>query len=117
MERMLEKMASQLNAYDEASLMDLWHKYTEKVQNFEPSKKWEEASIVLCLIQAIRWKNQLFNYHMTSNVAKNETGQNTPASAFLSAVVDKKIPAQEASPVSKKKATILSFPAKQPKNT
>ena len=63
MERMLQKLAQQLNAYDEASLMSLWDRYAAVVDRFEPTKRWEEASLVLCLIQAVRWKNQLFNHH------------------------------------------------------
>lgn len=63
MERMLQKLAQQLNAYDEASLMSLWDRYAAVVDRFEPTRRWEEASLVLCLIQAVRWKNQLFNHH------------------------------------------------------
>ena len=61
MEKMLLKMARQLNAMDEASLMALWNKYMQRVQDFDASREWEEATIVLSLIQAKHWKNQLFN--------------------------------------------------------
>ena len=61
MENMLLKMARQLNAMDEASLMALWNKYMQRVQNFDASREWEEATIVLSLIQSVRAKNQLFN--------------------------------------------------------
>ena len=61
MEKMLLKMARQLNAMDEASLMALWNKYLTRVQNFDASREWDEAFIVLSLIQAVRGKNQLFN--------------------------------------------------------
>ena len=61
MEKMLLKMARQLNAMDEASLMALWNKYMQRVQDFDASREWEEATIVLSLIQAVRAKNQLFN--------------------------------------------------------
>ena len=64
MERMLLKMARQLNEYDEASLTALWEKYATIVERFEPSKRWEEAAIVFSLIQAVRLKNQLFNQHL-----------------------------------------------------
>ena len=63
MEKALLKLARQLNAYDEASLMSLWEKYSEAVQRFEPSKRWEEAVLVLSMIQGMRFKNQLFNHH------------------------------------------------------
>lgn len=61
MEKLLEKLAKHLAALDEASLMSLWDKYQEKVKNFEPTKQWEEAVLVFGMIQAVRWKNQLFN--------------------------------------------------------
>ena len=61
MEKMLLKMARQLNAMDEASLMALWNKYLQRVQDFDASESWEEAVIVLSLIKAVRSKNQLFN--------------------------------------------------------
>ncbi len=63
MEKALLKLAKQLNAYDEASLTELWNKYEAEVDNFEPTRKWEEAAVVFGMIQAVRLKNQLFNYH------------------------------------------------------
>lgn len=64
MDKALEKLARQLLAYDEASLSSLWEKYAERVQHFEPTKRWEEAAVAFGMIQAVRWKNQLFNYHV-----------------------------------------------------
>jgi hypothetical protein len=72
MERILEKLAQQLNAYDEASLMSLWDKYAERVQHFEPTKRWEEAVLIFGFIQALRWKNQLFNYHWSESARPGE---------------------------------------------
>lgn len=68
MERMLQKMARQLNAYDEASLIALWDKYATIVERFEPTRRWEEAAIVFSLIQAVRLKNQLFNQHLAAGL-------------------------------------------------
>ncbi len=62
-EKVLLKIVRQLNTFDEDSLVSLWPMYADKVQVFEPSKQWEEAVLVLSLIQAIRMKNQLFNCH------------------------------------------------------
>jgi hypothetical protein len=62
-EQVLLKLARQLRAFDEASLMALWDKYAEAVNRFEPSQRWEEAVLVLAMIQGMRFKNQLFNYH------------------------------------------------------
>lgn len=63
MEKALQKLARTLDAFDEASLMALWDKYQAIAQDFQPSKRWEEAVLVLGLIQMVRWKNQLFNHH------------------------------------------------------
>lgn len=75
MERMLQKMARQLNAYDEASLIALWDKYATAVERFEPTRRWEEAAIVFSLIQAVRLKNQLFNQHLAAGL---EVSRDTP---------------------------------------
>ena len=61
MEKMLQKLARQLDSLDEASLMDLWSKYATITSRFEPTHQWEESVLVFSLIQAKRWKNQLFN--------------------------------------------------------
>ncbi len=71
MERMLQKIAKQLCGLDEASLMELWERYSRKVARFEPSREWEEAAIVLTLIQGMRWKNQLFNHHWSESLKAN----------------------------------------------
>ena len=46
MEQLLLKLARQLDAMDEASLMSLWDKYAQTVQRFEPSERWQEAVLV-----------------------------------------------------------------------
>ncbi|SHN71199.1 hypothetical protein [Desulfovibrio litoralis] len=66
MERMLLKMAAQLNSLDEASLMNLWQELAEKVEDFEPTKRWEEQALALGMIQALHMKNQLFNYNLAT---------------------------------------------------
>ena len=62
MEKLLLKLAQQLDAIDEASLMELWTKYATLTERFEPTRRWEENALVFSLIQAKHWKNQLFNY-------------------------------------------------------
>ena len=62
MEKLLLKLARQLDALDEASLMSLWSKYATLTSRFEPTRRWEEGALVFSLIQAKRWKNELFNY-------------------------------------------------------
>ena len=117
MERMLLKMAQQLNAYDEASLMSLWDKYAEIVDGFEPSKRWEEAALVFSLVQAVRWKNQLFNLRLAE--AARPSGQDgaplpgfDQVSGFLQthgAAHDSAIPAGEGAARSKKRCKVLRF--------
>ena len=69
MEKVLLKMARQLCAFDEASIMALWERYAQQVTSFEPSKRWEEAVLVFGMIQAMRFKNQLFNHHWSAGEA------------------------------------------------
>ena len=63
MEKLLKKIAAQLNAYDEASYLYLWEKYAAIVEDYDGSEEWEEAFLILSIIQSIRWKNQLFNHN------------------------------------------------------
>ena len=67
LENALLKLARQLVAFDEASLMDLWEKYAETVRRFEPTRRWEEAALVFSLIQSVRMKNQLFNCNLAAS--------------------------------------------------
>lgn len=71
LEKALTRLARQLNAYDEASLMSLWEKYAERVRRFEPTKRWEESVIIFNMIQSMRFKNQLFNFNWAQS---RETG-------------------------------------------
>ena len=75
MEQLLIKMARQLDALDEASLLALWDKYAVIVSRFEPTKRWEEAALVFSFIQAKRWKNQLFNYSWSAQVHPGAASQ------------------------------------------
>jgi hypothetical protein len=78
MEKLLQKIASQINAFDEASLMALWDKYAEQVSRFEPTRRWEEAAIIFGIIQAMRMKNQLFNYSWAQSSKPPEDGADHP---------------------------------------
>ncbi len=69
LENALAKLARQIVAFDEASLMDLWEKYAELVRRFEPTRRWEEAALIFGLIQSVRMKNQLFNYSLSASRA------------------------------------------------
>lgn len=80
MEQLLIKLARQLDSMDEASLMSLWDKYAALVNRFEPTRRWEEAALVFSLIQAKRWKNQLFNQQWAAQARPREEG--APQSGF-----------------------------------
>jgi len=100
MEKALLKLARQINAYDEASLMSLWEKYAEKVRHFEPTKRWEESVLVFNLIQSTRLKNQLFNY----NWAQSRMPGDDPVELDLAALTaperpGKGVPEKEPAPV------------------
>ncbi len=102
MEQVLLKLARQLRAFDEASLMALWDKYAESVTRFEPSQRWEEAVLVLAMIQGMRFKNQLFNLHWAEGRLPGQPA--TPAPAVAA-------PAPSAAPETPEQAD----PAGQPK--
>ncbi|TVQ97614.1 MAG: hypothetical protein EA399_12845 [Desulfovibrionales bacterium] len=78
MEKVLIKLADQLAQFDEASLTALMDKYEGLVGEFQPTKKWEQAVMVLGLIQVVRWKNHLFNYHWAEQ-QKPKKHLDTPA--------------------------------------
>ena len=85
MEKLLVRLAQQLDAIDEASLMSLWSKYATTASRFEPTKRWEEATLIFSLIQAKRWKNQLFNYHWAKQgqpLGKGSAGAVNPMPDF-----------------------------------
>ena len=63
MEKLLARLAQQLDAIDEASLMSLWSKYATAARRYEPTGRWEESALIFSLIQAKRCKSQLFNYY------------------------------------------------------
>lgn len=85
MEKVLQKIARQLSKLDEASLMSLWQKYAEKVRRFEPSERWEEAVLILGIIQTMRFKNQLFNHHWLENEQGRDRGAPAPIRAVPTA--------------------------------
>lgn len=108
MQRVIEKMARTLDEYDEASLMQLWQHYAVTVREFEPTKRWEEAVLALCLVQAVHWKNQLFNYHLALGATPAAKDDLPPLPDFNFAQKLPTGPRLAEKPV--KKATVLSFP-------
>ena len=103
MEKLLVRLAQQLDAIDEASLMSLWSKYATTASRFEPTKRWEEATLIFSLIQAKRWKNQLFNYYWSKQaqpLGKRPEGAANPMPEF-------ELEAPEEVPVSK--CRVLEF--------
>lgn len=76
MEKLLQKLAKQLASVDEASFTQLWNKYQDIVNKFEPTRNWEEAVLIFCMIQSVRWKNQLINSKCST---KQKFEKGTPA--------------------------------------
>lgn len=109
MEKVLVKLARQLNNYDEASLTSMWERYAEQVKRFEPSKRWEEAVLILSMIQAVRFKNQLFNLNWSEGRAPGET----PPKSLIEAVPSHHGEPQPARAANKPKAKVLSFRSKE----
>ena len=95
MEQLLIKMARQLDALDEASLLALWDKYAVIASHFEPTKRWEEAVLVFSFIQAKRWKNQLFNHKWSAQVRPETAAEPVAGPEFLREPSgDKTVPAK-----------------------
>ncbi|WP_243312095.1 hypothetical protein [Fundidesulfovibrio agrisoli] len=109
MEKVLVKLAKQLNNYDEASLINLWEKYAEQVKRFEPSRRWEESVLILSMIQAVRFKNQLFNLHWSEGRAPGEV---QPEKSLIEAVHQPGQAPQPHAPA-KPKGRVLSFKHKE----
>ena len=86
MENALRKLAKQLDVYDEASLTAMWDRLAEQVEKFEPTKEWETTALMLGMVQALRWKNQLFNYNWSESLRANsiqkKKGQENPWPEF-----------------------------------
>lgn len=75
MEKALERLAEQILAFDEASLVNLREKYRLRMENFDGTKDWEKSVIIYCLINAVCLKNTLFN----ENVLKRYREKKLPA--------------------------------------
>jgi len=97
LENALAKLARQLVAFDEASLMDLWEKYAEAVRQFEPTRRWEESVLIFGLIQAVRMKNQLFNYNLAASRRPDPSG---PGPELLDLTAPEQRPALKDRPAS-----------------
>ena len=109
MEQLLLKLARQLDAMDEASLMSLWDKYAQTVQRFEPSERWQEAVLVLSFIQAKRWKNQLFNAQWAARTRNAADGAQAPGLPPQSAFTLEKADESHDAPREGRRAKVLNF--------
>jgi hypothetical protein len=93
--------------------MALWEKYAAITAQFEPSRRWEEATLVLTFIQGKRWKNQLFNYHWARQIqlaqqlqAEGQTGGPEGVADFS---LDTPEAASAASESGQKRCQVLRF--------
>ncbi len=91
--------------------MQLWQEYAMRVNEFEPTKRWEEAALALCLIQAVRWKNQLFNYHLATSATPADKPDMPDVPVFFAKRRSEEEPAKT-DDAAKHKATRLRFPDK-----
>lgn len=121
MEKALLKIARQINAFDEASLMSLWEKYAERVRHFEPTKRWEESVIIFNLIQSTRLKNQLFNYNWAQSRMPSDDSMELDLAALTApeprSAESEKTPEIEEVPAPKKerKGKVLTLTPKKKK--
>lgn len=109
MEHQLLKIARQIDSFDEASLMALWERYAAIVSHFEPTKRWEEAALVLSIIQAKRWKNQLFNQQWLSRVQKDGADSDAPRLSFDLEGGDRPAASSRREAPAKKRGELVSF--------
>ena len=91
--------------------MQLWQHFAAQVHDFEPTRRWEEAALALCLIQAVHWKNQLFNYQLALSARPTDKVDIPPLPDFFRPS-KKSAPQNDTTP--KQKATVLAFPGKSP---
>ena len=111
MEKLLLRLAQQLDSIDEASLMSLWSKYATLTGRFEPTRAWEEAALIFSLIQAKRWKNQLFNYNWARQSSPFNKGESPPPaeSASTFTLEPQGAPPEKTSATGKRQCRVLSF--------
>lgn len=113
MEKSLQKLAKKIMSYDETALMSLWETYAKKVSRFEPSQRWEEAVVILNIIQAVRFKTLLLKQHWDAS-SVNKPGPTTNSAELLNGheniVVNKDKKSSLSDNQHKKTNNILEFP-------
>ena len=108
MEKLLQKLAQQLDAMDESSLMELWSKYATITERFEPTRHWEESALIFSMIQAKHWKNQLFNY-MFAKTSRPQANFETPPNLNFGFSLDPKPNRAQNETAPESHCRILSF--------
>ena len=78
LENALDKIAEQIIALDEASLTQLRKLYLDRFFRFEPTKEWEKAVIIFCIINAVSMKNTLFNENILKRKKNKQAKSPTP---------------------------------------
>ena len=79
MEKILERLAEQILAFDEASLVSLREKYRTRIEHFDGTRDWERAVITFCIINAVTMKNSLFNENILRR--QKNRGEKSPRHA------------------------------------
>lgn len=80
LEQTLNRMANTILHLDEASLVSLWDKYRQQMEQVDVSPDWEKSVIVFFIINAVRAKNQMLNEHILNlrDEAKQQPAKQPP---------------------------------------
>jgi len=78
LESALDKMAENILSLDEASLVNLWDKYKNKMEHFDTSREWEKSVIIFFIINSVRVKNHIFNENILKLQKKHEKPEKAP---------------------------------------
>ena len=107
MEKLLTRLARQLDAYRRGVAHVAVEQSTPPSPAvFEPTQRWEEAVLVFSMIQAKRYKNQLFNYYWAQQAQPHEDG---PAPAAQPLAPDFDLMQGQAEAPAPHRCRVLSF--------
>ena len=74
-EDLLSKIARQIMALNEETLMPLLPRYKERMLDFAPTRAWEESVLIYFLINGLRIKNSQFNDKIKEYASGGENGE------------------------------------------
>jgi hypothetical protein len=65
----LKELARRVLALDEETLISLVPKFRKRMEDFEPTREWEESVIIYFIINGYRIKNAQFNERVKTYMA------------------------------------------------